>query len=96
MNKDTSELTTEQLAAMNLYEIYTGWMGCSYGRIYVWATNEVEAMVLAEQSWKRSHPKGEEWHPVLTFLFNAARSPFATQPDDEGFEMWDKPKGGTG
>ena len=64
---------------MNLYEVTTGYTGCSYERAYVWASSEVRAREL----FNAKHPSREVNR--IELLMSWTDEEFVTELDDEGF-----------
>lgn len=71
---------------MNLYEVYNGWTGESYVRVYVWAHDENEARTLAAAAFEK-HKAGTSEYMHVTHCFSSDAAPFATVPSDSGWSM---------
>jgi len=77
---------------MTLYELYTGGIGTSYERCYVWARDTEEAYGLAFVECQKTYPalteadvRGMRWTP----LFSADAASFCSPLSDNGFG-WDE------
>jgi hypothetical protein len=64
---------------MGLFEILTGYVGCSFERCYVWAANGERAMELFRERF--THREAKE----IRLLVRSDDQEFITRLDDEGF-----------
>lgn len=74
----------DRTATMSLYDATNGYTGESYVRVYVWASSETEARKLADAAFAASKTPGPT--TGLRLLMRAGAAPFATTPDDAGWE----------
>ncbi len=73
---------------MGLYEIWSGWTGEAFERVYAWASCETEAIAMAMEKFKLAHPRREiKAQARLKFTDNSP--PFCSEVSDSGFELSD-------
>ena len=70
---------------MKLYEIQTGYMGCSYERCYVWAESQERAVELFNSNFAGQAPREREPREI-NLVLDAGDPEFITRLSDEGFE----------
>jgi len=70
---------------MKLFEVTNGFTGCSYVRVYVWASDKLKAIEMSKAKLKVGTF-------VARFLFSSDSASFCTEISDEG---WVSLKDGT-
>lgn len=71
---------------LKLYEIGNGWMGESYMRVYVFATNDDDALALARAKFVQSNKEasGEEYYQIGAVV--DVVEGYVSEPADFGLE----------
>jgi len=82
---------------MNLYEVTNGYTGYAYVRVYVWATNEEQALEIAQEAFRKENErdyderhrhKSKYWQNLeCRHLFSNDAEPFVTAPSDTGWDV---------
>jgi hypothetical protein len=80
---------------MSLYVVTNGFVGETYVRVYVWAPDEVAAVSLAREAFKKKAEAENYDKSYWSYLrclkvFSNTDVPFCTLPSDSGFHMEDE------
>ena len=70
---------------MKLFEARNGKVGFSYVRCYIWASDEGAAGIMAKHAFEESKLDRSDNIKVKE-LFDESAAPFATLPDDGGWD----------